>query len=281
MKSLITFGIWITVSNIINPILIHLDRFLIGSLRTMEAVTFYTAPYEIVTKLWIFPISLVITTFPVFSSLGKKQEKEIAGLYARSFKYLSLIMGIIVLSLSLFAREILSLWLGTDFAQNSSLVFQILAIGVFFNSLARIPSSLIQGIGRPDIPAKFHLLELPLYLIIAFFLIGKLGIKGAALAWTLRVGLDALLLFGASLRLIPQSSYALTKNGMWKTGITLIGSTIAFIFAIVFIKILVIKILFYVVLTAVYILTVRNHILDLSERKAISSLSNRFRRSAE
>jgi len=93
----------------------------------------------------------------------------------------------------------------------SSLVFQILAWGVLINSLAQIPLALLQGMERPDLPAKFHLGEVPFYVAAAWLLVHLWGIKGAALAWTLRVALDALLLFGAVSRKIP-SFFALFKQ---------------------------------------------------------------------
>jgi hypothetical protein len=43
----------------------------------------------------------------------------------------------------------------------------------------------------------FHLIELPLYAAAAWVLIEAYGVAGAALAWTLRVTLDAVLLGAA------------------------------------------------------------------------------------
>jgi len=54
---------------------------------------------------------------------------------------------------------------------------------------------LIQSAGRPDITAKLHLLELPVYLVAVWFLTKRLGVEGTAIAWTGRTMLDALLLF--------------------------------------------------------------------------------------
>jgi O-antigen/teichoic acid export membrane protein len=56
--------------------------------------------------------------------------------------------------------------------------------------------ALIQGAGRPDLTAKLHLLELPFYLLGVYWLINTLGIKGAAIAWVARIGIDTVCLFG-------------------------------------------------------------------------------------
>jgi O-antigen/teichoic acid export membrane protein len=57
-----------------------------------------------------------------------------------------------------------------------------------------LPFGLIQGVGRPDITAKFHLLELPAYLLLLWYAVQAWGVVGAAVAWTARVGADLLLL---------------------------------------------------------------------------------------
>ncbi|MDZ7626172.1 MAG: polysaccharide biosynthesis C-terminal domain-containing protein [Ignavibacteriaceae bacterium] len=79
----------------------------------------------------------------------------------------------------------MDLWLGRKFAEESSLVLQLLALGVLLNSFAHLPFTFLQGIGRPDIPAKINLIELPFYLLSMWFAIKQFGINGAALVWFL------------------------------------------------------------------------------------------------
>ena len=122
-----------------------------------------------------------------------------------------------------------------------------MAVGVLLNSLALIPYSLIQGLGRPDVTAKLHLLELPLYIALVWVLVKNLGLPGAALAWTLRMGIDALLLFGAAWRLRLATLRVLKENGVlsglvvtlavsaaifltWRAGLTTLSGTTLTIF---------------------------------------------------
>jgi len=101
------------------------------------------------------------------------------------------------------AYEGLDLWLGGEFAQNSTRVVQWLAVGVFINSLAHVAFSLVQATGRPDITAKLHLVELPFYLISLWWLVAEYGIEGAAIAWVIRIVIDTGLLFGIARRFLP------------------------------------------------------------------------------
>jgi len=203
--SLLRFGGWMTVSNVVGPLMVTLDRFLIGAVVSMAAVTFYATPYEVVTKLWLVPGALVGVMFPAFSSSFAQDSGRTAVLFRRTVKYIFLVLFPVVLLMVVLAQNGLKLWLGAEFAQNSTRVLQWLAAGVFINSLAQVPFALVQGAGRPDLTAKLHLIELPCYLLMLRWLIGARGIEGAAIVWAGRVTIDALFLFGLARRFLPAS----------------------------------------------------------------------------
>jgi O-antigen/teichoic acid export membrane protein len=192
---LLRFGSWMTVSNVISPLMVSFDRFLIGALASMSAVAYYSTPYEAVTKLLLVPAALVGVLFPAFSRSFVEDRARSKRLFRRGVKALGLALFPLCLIAAAFAREGLTVWLGRTFADKSTLVLQLLAIGVFVNGAANVPFAFIQGIGRPDVTAKLHLLELPLYLTCLWWLVHMWGIVGAAAAWLARVTLDSLALF--------------------------------------------------------------------------------------
>lgn len=69
--------------------------------------------------------------------------------------------------------------------------------------LAQVAFALIQGAGRPDLTAKLHLIEFPFYLLLVWYMVSVYGINGAAIAWVVRVGVDAIFLFGMAQRFLP------------------------------------------------------------------------------
>ena len=222
IKPLLSFGGWVTVSNIVGPFLVSLDRFLIGSILSIGVLSYYSAPYELIMRLWIIPASLIVTLFPAFSALDIKNDSEkIKVLFGRSVKYMLLFLGMIVVLIIFFAQKFLRVWLGEDFAQNSGLVFQILAVGFLVNALANIPYSFLLGRGRADLTAKFHLAELVFYAPLAWGLIKAWGIRGAAAAWTIRVVVDMILLFWAAWKIGKINVCTLSKNGAVRVGIAL------------------------------------------------------------
>ena len=201
LLKLLRFGSWVTVSQLVGPVLVFLDRFLIASFLSLGAVTLYTVPYELMTRLRIIPSSLASTLYPALSESSKEEEKtNLHSLYEGSVRYLLLALLPCAAFLLVLSPDILALWMGSQFAKEASTVLQILAVGAFANALTYVPYTALQALGRPDLTGKFHLLEVPVYVGLCIFLIPRWGISGAALASTLRFVLDAALLFWAAQR---------------------------------------------------------------------------------
>ena len=212
IRPLFNFGGWMSVTNIIGPLMVYMDRFLIGSMVSMTALAYYTTPYEVVNKVLIIPGALVGVMFPAFASIVVQDRERAAYLFERAINYIFLSLFPIVLIIVTFAYDGLNLWLGANFANNSCLILQLLAVGVFINGHAYVPSGLVQGAGRPDLTAKLHLLELPFYIMVLWWLVGSYGIKGAAIAWVMRVALDATLLFIMAHKLLSSESPLTMKS---------------------------------------------------------------------
>lgn len=227
LREVLGFGLWAMVSNGLIPIIAYLERFLIGALISAGAVTYYTAASEAVMSLTIFPYSLLMTLFPAFSALsGEGDAGRKDRIFGRSFKFLFLLSGLIAVGLVFFAGPILTVWLGRDFAARSAAVLQILAVGFFMNAIANIPYGYLMGIGRSDIVAKLQVAELVFYAPLAWIMIRKWGIEGAAIAWTVRVATDMLLLQAAAFRI-----GRLKKTGLLERGT--VGAGAAFLVLVV------------------------------------------------
>ncbi len=195
-SKLLSFGGWLTLSNIVIPILTYVDRFLISYFLSASVLAYYTAPFEIVQRMWIVPVSLTMTLFPAFSAfktMGSQNKLENA--FTRAIKYTFLILFPIVFIIVVFSSEILNLWLGADFSARSSVIFQFLAFGFLISSVSGFSLILLQSYGRPDLVAKVSLFELFLYIPFVSFLIHKFNLEGAAFGWVLRSLVEGLILF--------------------------------------------------------------------------------------
>lgn len=194
VRPLLSFGGWLTVTNIVGPIMVYFDRFLIGALLTMSAVTYYVTPYEVLSRLFILPQAVMGVLFPALATAYVADRDRLVAIFGRATHILLLIMLSPVTFAVLFASEGLGAWLGEEFRVASTLVVQWLAVGVLINTLARVPFVALQSAGRPDLVAKVHLAELIPYIFVLMFLINQYGITGAAMAWTLRIIIDTVAL---------------------------------------------------------------------------------------
>jgi len=204
LKAAFRFGGWITASNLIVPILAYVDRFVIGAALSLSAVAFYTTPFEAVTKLQAIPGAMAGVMFPAFATSYIQDADRTGVLMQRGVKYVFLLMFPAALILIAFAPEGLELWVGASFARNSSMVLRWLAAGVFVNCLAQIPLALVQGTGYPDRIAKLQAIELPIYLSAIWWATKHYGLNGAAVAWSARVTIDAIVIFLFAYQLLPE-----------------------------------------------------------------------------
>lgn len=202
VKPILKLSGWMTVSNVMTPIIVYLDRFLIGALVSVAAITYYSTPYEIISKLQFIPGAITGVLFPAISSSYLSKPEFARKLTTKAVKYIFIFLYPIVLIIIVFAQEGLGLWLGEKFARNSTLILQLMSAGVLFNSLAYIPVTFLQGIGRADYTSKIYLIELPIYISLMWIAIENYGINGAALTWLCRMVIDAIIFFWIAKRQI-------------------------------------------------------------------------------
>lgn len=203
---LLRFGGWMTLSNVVSPIMAYLDRFFIGAILPLAAVAHYVTPYELVTKLLIVPQGIVIALFPALATTYATDRDRTAMLFERTLRVVLILMFPALLGVVLFAREGLTLWVGPEIAARSTSVLQWLAVGVFINGMAQAPFVVLQSTGRPDITARLHLAELPIYLAALWFLAHRYALVGVAMAWTMRAAVDATALLLLAARRLPGAS---------------------------------------------------------------------------
>jgi len=202
---LLSFGGWMTVSNIVGPLLLYLGRILIAVLISVEAVAYFVTPYEVIIKLLIIPGVLVSVLFPAFTQLFQVERSEVQHLYRKALLTIFAVMLPLASVIFLFAEDGLAWWVNNEFSSNGYIVAQFLAVGVFINSFGHLSQALIQSYGRPDITAKLHLVELVLYVPYLWWLTQRYGINGAALAWTVRVAISTGALFYLAQRCVQGS----------------------------------------------------------------------------
>ncbi len=190
-RELLQFGGWVTVTALVGPLMVSLDRFVIGATLGAKAVTYYTVPFQLASRSAVLPTALVSALFPRMTAAGTSDARELA---ARAIRSLAVVMTPLMLLGILLVDPFMRLWLGPEFASRSSLSAQILLFGFWINAFARVPFVQLQAAGKPDVVAKIHVAELVPYLLALYGGLHFWGIPGAAAVYSLRAVGDFALL---------------------------------------------------------------------------------------
>jgi O-antigen/teichoic acid export membrane protein len=194
IRQLLSFGGWMTLSNIAGPLLLYLGRLALAMLVSADAVAYFSTPYDVVISLLLIPGIFVSVLFPMFTEKFQRDHEPVRMLYRQWLRNTFMVMFPLGLLTFLIAKPALALWINEPFSEKSYIVAQLLAIGVFINSFGYISQTLVQAYGRPDLTAKLHVAELIAYIPYMWWLVENHGISGAAIAWVIRVTISTIAL---------------------------------------------------------------------------------------
>jgi O-antigen/teichoic acid export membrane protein len=197
MLSLLSFGGWVTVSAFVGPMMIILDRFIIGALLGAVAVTLYTVPFSLAQRLMLIPAALQAAIFPRQAAASRADQDALTVTGVRA---VAAVNTPIVLAAIFCIEPFLQLWLGSNFHQDSAEIGRITLLGVWSTGMATVPFSQIEARGGAKWGAIVHLMELPVYLIVLYFSMQVFGLVGAALAFSLRCAIDMFILSHIALK---------------------------------------------------------------------------------
>lgn len=191
---ILRFGFWMTLSNIVSPLMINSDRFVISHFLGADEVSYYSVPFDLVIRALVIPAAFSATLFPRFNSEIVNNPNNALKIYSKSLFRMTLISILLFIVLTLVSFYGLKIWISDSFSKESTLIMFILSFGIFFNSMAQIPYTFLQSLGKVKLTAIIHIFEFFGYSIILIFLVHRFGIIGAAWSFVLRVFIDFLLL---------------------------------------------------------------------------------------
>lgn len=193
--SLLKFGGWITISTLVAPLLVTVDRLAIGGILGAAAVAAYSIPFSLISRMAIIPGAVSSALFPRFAAATDLERKRLMTIAVAGIAVAMTPICILAIAL---VEPFFTLWVGPSLASISAPVACLLVIGAWANGIAYIPLAKLNGSGRPDIVAKIHLSELLPYWLSLAGLLYFFGLAGAAIAWSLRCIADCMLLYWRS-----------------------------------------------------------------------------------
>ena len=160
----------------------YIVRFIISAVLGPAALTFYVIPTKILNAFSGLLSSLTTVLFPFASELKAADNKEkLHSIYIKGSKYLTTFAFPVYLLLIAFSKEILTIWMGPEFAAQGWIVMSILAAANFLSACTMVPANLTFGLGYSRVIAFFSILVLFLGITFVMPLAKLYGIIGAAL----------------------------------------------------------------------------------------------------
>lgn len=195
IPTLLRYGGWVTLTSIFGPMLLIVDRFLIGAVLGAVAVTIYSVPIQLAQRMAILPSALTTALFPKMSAAAPSEQEALG---ERATRTLAALLGLPFLATIFLIEPFLRLWVGADIGGQAGPLGRIMLIGFWANAFALIPFTRLQASGRPDIVTKVLLAEIPPHFALLYLGMTYLGLLGIALALTTRFIVDFVLLTWAA-----------------------------------------------------------------------------------
>ena len=186
-KQFFKYGSWISVTNIMSPLMTYGDRFLIALLIGIDKLPIYAIPQEVLQRILILSGSYANALLPKITVLTKEQ---VLVLYKKTTFYFLLVSTPIFVGLYFLLPYFFTFWISESFSKEASGIVSVLLLGIFSCSMAQITLSFNYACGLTKSVATLHLIEALFYFVVLYFLLVEFSIYGAAMAWTSRVLCD-------------------------------------------------------------------------------------------
>ena len=216
-KRVFHFGGWMTVSHVIANMLLQIDKLILGATGPVQRVSFFSAPFEMIYRVNIIPGALLRAVFPVFADGSEAHGIRVRKIYLFYLKFINFLLYPILLGLAYFSSELLTLWIGSDFASQSTIVMQWVSLGVLLNSGHYLPFGHLQGSEKANFSGKIHLVLLPIQILATYFFILEFGLLGAALAWVFRSFCETTMIFYFSTKTLFENGHPFLKIYIFQT----------------------------------------------------------------
>ena len=187
---LLKFGAWMGASNLISPLLVYVDHFVIAKVLGAALVAYYTVPFEFIVRILIIPGAIGAALLPQLANVFAQSPEQARRLMKRALRLTSALMLACSVAGAVLAYPLMSWFINPSFSDHARWVAVILCLGVFFNGIANVPYSALHALGAARQTGLLHLSQLVLYMPLLDLLVLKLGIVGAAVAWALRTTAD-------------------------------------------------------------------------------------------
>jgi O-antigen/teichoic acid export membrane protein len=189
-----SFSLYAWLHSLAGIVFSYGDRFVVSGLLGTSSLAYYSISIQVASQAHSLLAKVFSYVFPMISKLREKGLfDEAKSIYFKYMNYTiisSLVLGLIIY---IFSFQILEIWLGFEFAENSYKILQTLSLVYAVMGSTIIPHYFLNGFGYVKFNALFGWVLGLLSLLLMLVMIPIIGIFGAALARLLGATLTQIL----------------------------------------------------------------------------------------
>lgn len=183
-SKVMSFGAFSLMSRLSYFLSYRTDRILIGILLGTAWVTYFVVPFALISRLATVMVKISNVLFPAISELqGRGDYESIKDFYLTSSRLVLILATAICLPLFLFGRQFLAVWMGAEFARQAEGIMPLVAIGFYLSAMTNVPTTVANGLGKPQSTGVASLVTSVIYLGLLVLLSRLAGVRGVAIAF--------------------------------------------------------------------------------------------------
>ncbi|KKT40423.1 hypothetical protein A3K29_03420 [Candidatus Collierbacteria bacterium RIFOXYB2_FULL_46_14] len=188
-KELFSFGLRNFIGTLAGQVENQFSNFILGALVSARAITAFSIPQSIVAKGAGVVSQFAQAFFPLSASLLEKDRIKKLRSLVLGVEGLTLMGGILAVVLShTTGQPFLMWWLKDSIVVETAFpVLKILSFYFLLVSLTPVPTALLQGLNKPQIPSFFGVLTVTVEIALSLFLVPLYGAVGVAYSFLLSV----------------------------------------------------------------------------------------------
>ena len=184
-KTIFSFSSFVFLGSLTSIIIFHVDDFVVGAFVSVSAVTLYSVAYTLQHGVRSINALFGDPVVPACAEMeGKKEFEKQKMLLYKGTKYTTATLLPLVIIVIIFARPLITYWMGEGF-EESVLPAQVLVAFWLFNGIINTAGGIITAKGYVRALFKITFLNAVINLILSLILVRYWGILGVALGTTL------------------------------------------------------------------------------------------------
>lgn len=275
--SIITLSFTVLFASIADQIFWKTDQVILGKLFSTSIVAVYSVGSQIYMIYLQFGMQVANVFYPRLSVLYSQDDglRKVSDLFIKVGRVTYYIILLILTGFIIFGKEFLEFWVGTGY--NEAYYVAIIVMVPFSIDLAQnLALPILQILGQYGFRAKIYFVSAILNIIITVLLAMQFGVVGAALS----TGISMALTSGLIMNLYYKLKTGLDIKRYWSQSLPIISSASLLTIFMLFIKNIfalhisnIIWLGFFVVIyVAIYFLVMYVFVMNIEERKLISSI---------